>query len=287
MQHHPEFITSVANLLAAPHSKQMIPTIDWRLLQGPIVYREQMDRYAKRDPIFAASLFLKSSSWDLDWMLSWLSQIVINVHKLCTRPMLLMTISQELSYDGRRFQLHDSFRIDVSIIETGHTTRIPQYQMLHDPNRPRPRNTLPSHSTPASTGHTSSSNNQHLVPAQKKISLPKFGPPPPPVLSCPDTNREVAKMNPTRGHTATIHLRAIHASGTNRYIPKPASGPSYLPCPHSPLPGGPAFGLSAQEGLSSTLTGQLAEALKSQAAVLERQSLLVERFGNNSTRKRR
>lgn len=279
MQYHPEFCTWVANLLAAPHIKQMAPYLDWRLLQGPIRCRKQMGRYAKQDPVFTASLSFKSSSWDLDSALSWLSQTVINVHKLCTQPMLLMTFSSELSYDGRGLLWHDSFKINVSIIETGCTTRIPQYQMLHDPNRPRPRITPPSHSTTASTAHTSSSNNQHLILDQKKISLPKFGPPPPPVLSTPDINWEVARTNSTRGHTAAIHLRAIHASGTNRYIPKPASGPSYLPHPYSPLSVTPASSLATQEGHSSlkkelTLTGRI-DAL---TATVERQSLILERL---------
>ncbi|TFK59196.1 hypothetical protein BDN72DRAFT_851393 [Pluteus cervinus] len=53
MQLHSEFVSSAVGALAiAPHSRRIIPFLDWRLLQGPIGYRGQMEHYAKRDPLF-------------------------------------------------------------------------------------------------------------------------------------------------------------------------------------------------------------------------------------------
>ncbi|TFK58794.1 hypothetical protein BDN72DRAFT_906409 [Pluteus cervinus] len=108
MQMPSENLSSLAVLLAAPHSKQMIPALNWQLLQGePICYREQMVLYTKRNPVFLASLFLKrsSSDWNLNHMLSWLSEMIINVRKLCMRPMVLFTINIETSWTGSDFKL--------------------------------------------------------------------------------------------------------------------------------------------------------------------------------------
>ncbi|TFK60765.1 hypothetical protein BDN72DRAFT_850266 [Pluteus cervinus] len=187
MQTHVDYLWSIASVTLRPNTKQMLPVVDWRLLQGPTrCTMEKMEYYAKRDPLFVASLLWKSDGWNLDRMLLWLSEAVINVHKLCTQPMLLITISEE---PFKRFKGRLSLKIDVSIIETGHTTRIPRYQPLHDPTvtRPRPRTILPPRSNLASTANPSSSNNQPLVPAPKRKSSPKFGPKPPPIPRLPNS----------------------------------------------------------------------------------------------------
>ncbi|TFK58793.1 hypothetical protein BDN72DRAFT_906408 [Pluteus cervinus] len=211
MQIHSGYASSTIALFAAPHSKRMIPWLDWRLLQGPIGCREQMEQYAKRDPLFVASLFLKlkasSDYLDLDQMLSWLSETVINVHKLCTKPMVLITLNEELSYANWDFKHYGSWRLDVSIIETGHTIKIPQYQALHDPTCTRPRTIPPPHSVPAVTANTSSSNNQQLVPAANQTSPPTCGPKPPPIPPLPNSNLkpepEVSRI-PEHKNTSTL-----------------------------------------------------------------------------------
>ncbi|TFK66808.1 hypothetical protein BDN72DRAFT_129134 [Pluteus cervinus] len=287
MQFHLESVASTAALISAPHNRQMIPLLDWRLLQGPIRRREQMEYYAKRDPLFVASLFLKSSpeNRDLDWMLSWLSETVINVHKLCTQPMVLITLNEEVSYTGRHLKYHGSRRLDISIIETGHTTRIPRYQLLHDPTRARPRTIPPSRSVPASTVASSSSNDRQVVPAPRKISLPKLGPKPPPPALRPNTNQGVSRIIPARIRPATIALRAIEAPLTNISIPKLASRPSSIPLRNSPLPVRPVSGVrpSTQQDQSpkkeSTLAGQLEElkeTVKRQGVILEKQTMVLE-----------
>ncbi|TFK59037.1 hypothetical protein BDN72DRAFT_865476 [Pluteus cervinus] len=186
MQVHSECISSMAANCVARRHKQMIPLLDWRLLQGPMGSREQMNRYAKRDPIFVASLVSKRNpvGSNLDQMLSWLSETIINVQKLCTQPMLLITLNAEMTYIGEEIKLPASWRIDISIVETGYTTRIPRYQQLHDPIRPRPPTFPPPRSVPVSTANPSSSNNKQLIP--KKKSSPKLGPTPPSVLPLPN-----------------------------------------------------------------------------------------------------
>ncbi|TFK66812.1 hypothetical protein BDN72DRAFT_843748 [Pluteus cervinus] len=283
MQVHSEFFSSTAALAAAPHRKQLVPVVDWRLLQGPIGYREQMERYAKRDPLFVASLFLKSADLDLDWMLLWLSEAVINVHKLCTTPMVLITANTEASWTRSNFKFHDSWRIDVSIIETGYTTRIPRYQALHDPTRTRPRIIPPTHSVPASTAKSSSSNNQQFVPAPRKKSPQTFGPKPPSVVPRPNSNQGVTRTIPTGAQPSAIPLRVAGAPVTKRPIPKDVSKPSYSPPRYSR----PVSGLrpSTQQDRSPkkepTLTGQmeeLKETVKKQGMILEKQNVLLERL---------
>ncbi|TFK66809.1 hypothetical protein BDN72DRAFT_880039 [Pluteus cervinus] len=279
MQIHSEHFTSVPALVAAPHSRQMVPLVDWRLLQGSIGHWEQMEHYAKRDPVFVASLSFEAGSddLDLDWMLSWLSEMVINVQKLCTQPMLLLTLNGEMSYTDHCCS-HNSCRIDISIIETGYTTRIPRYQALHDPTRARPHTVPPTLSIPASTAKSSSSNNPPLVLAPKTTSPPKYGPrPPPPVLPCPNTNQGVSRVIPTRVQPSAIPIRVVEAPVTKRTIPKLTSKPSYIPRPYSPLRSTGAVRLSKKE---LTVTGQieqLSDTVKSQNALLEKQNLMLEK----------
>ncbi|TFK59195.1 hypothetical protein BDN72DRAFT_966137 [Pluteus cervinus] len=186
MQEHLEDLSSLAAIVAAPRGdKEMIPLLDWRILQEPIGSTEQMERYAKQDPLFVASLFTKPSPLgrDLDQMLERLSETVIKMHKLCSRPMVQITLNQDVWYTGWDFNPHHSaFRIDVSIVETGHIIRIPRYQLLRDPTRRRPP-TVP----PALTASPTSSNNKHLVPAPKRKLSPKFGPKPPPFPPLPNS----------------------------------------------------------------------------------------------------
>ncbi|TFK66825.1 hypothetical protein BDN72DRAFT_129230 [Pluteus cervinus] len=150
-----------------------------------------MGRYPKRDPVFVASLFPKSSrgNWDLFPLLSSVSEAITNVCELCTKPMLLVNICADISHrdTGRGFRYHGSWSLEVSIIETGHATRIPRYRTLHDPTRPRLRTISPPRSVPALTANPSSSNNQQLVLIPKKTYPPKFGPNPPPVLPPPNS----------------------------------------------------------------------------------------------------
>ncbi|TFK59047.1 hypothetical protein BDN72DRAFT_851486 [Pluteus cervinus] len=114
----PERLTLIAAMLAAPHSRRMVPILDWWLLEGPRGHRERMEHYAKQNPVFVGSLFPELSIWQgrLDKMLSWVYEMVIGVYKSCTQPMLLLTLKMELSYTGQ----------DIS-------TSIPRYPPLHDP----------------------------------------------------------------------------------------------------------------------------------------------------------
>ncbi|TFK60766.1 hypothetical protein BDN72DRAFT_904694 [Pluteus cervinus] len=183
MQAPSEWASSLAAI--AQGDRRIVPLLDWRLVEGPIGNREQMERYAKRDPLFVGSLSFPKSradNWDLDRILAWLSNMIMNIQRLCTKPMLLITLDAEIFYVSGKVLAPNSFgRIGISIIETGHTTRIPRYQSLYDPTRPRPRTIPSSHSNLALTANTTSSNNQQLVPVPRNKPPLKFGPKPPPV----------------------------------------------------------------------------------------------------------
>ncbi|TFK59039.1 hypothetical protein BDN72DRAFT_947877 [Pluteus cervinus] len=213
MQAPSEWTSSLAAI--AQGDRRIVPLLDWRLVEGPIGNREQMERYAKRDPLFVGSLSFPKSradNWDLDRILAWLSNMIVNIQRLCTKPMLLITLDAEIFYVSGKVLAPNSFgRIGISIIETGHTTRIPRYQSLHDPTRPRPPTFPPPRSVPVSTANPSSSDNKQLVP--KKQPQPKFGPKPPSVPPLPNVKPE-SRVSRIPRHKDTFYRPAIPSSSS-------------------------------------------------------------------------
>ncbi|TFK59048.1 hypothetical protein BDN72DRAFT_966173 [Pluteus cervinus] len=181
MQFDLEDVPSIAALISILHRQRMIPFLDWRLLQRT-GHREKMQHYAKRVPAFVASLSIKDVEFNRNFnqMISSFSKALLDMCQLCNNPVVLCSIHSRMSYDGREVKVY-GLRLDISIIEAGHITRIPRYRLLHDPTHARPPTIPPPRSVPASTLNPSSQRNQQLVPVPMEKSPPKFGPKPPPI----------------------------------------------------------------------------------------------------------